>query len=150
MRRKKMRNYKNIRTLQDLQAKKLELKVEYKLKQTLLVADGKTYLHQFTPAALFKKYVTPNNLFKVDDKLNISGTAMSVLLPMFMNKTIFRGAGFLTKAAVGLVSGKVGKSLDAEHLSGIFNSVKGWFSKNKEKKARKFVDYGIPPDSETY
>lgn len=145
-----MRSYKTIRTLEDLQAKKLELKVEYTLKQNLLVADSKAYLKQFTLGALIKKYATPSNLFKADEKLNISGTAMSLLLPMFMNKTVFRGAGFLTKAAVGLVSGKVGKSLDAEHLSAIFNSVKGWFGKRKEKKDKKFIDYGIPPDSETY
>ncbi|KLT65085.1 hypothetical protein [Pedobacter sp. BMA] len=145
-----MRSYKNIRSLEDLQAKKLELKVEYTLKQKMLVADSKSYVKQFTLGALIKKYATPNNLFKVDDKLNISGTAMSLLLPMFMNKTLFRGAGFLTKAAVGLVSGKVGKSLDAEHLSAIFNSVKGWFGKKTEKKDKKFVDYGIPPDSETF
>lgn len=144
-----MRKY-NIRNLEDLQAAKLELKVDYTLKQSLLKSDTKTYLQQFTLGALIKKYATPNNLFKADEKLNISGTAMSLLLPMFMNKTIFRGAGFLTKAAVGLVSGKVGKSLDAEHLSAIFNSVKGWFGKQGDKKPKKFVDYGIPPDSETY
>jgi len=145
-----MRSYKTIRNLEDLQAKKLELKVEYTLKQNMLKTDAKAYFHQFTLGALIKKYATPSNLFKADEKLNISSTAMSLILPMIMNKTIFRGAGFLTKAAVGLVSGKLGKSLDAEHLSAIFNSVKGWFSKNKEKKEKKFVDYGIPPDSETY
>jgi len=145
-----MKSYKNIRTLEDLQAKKLELKVEYTLKENLLKSDVKVYLKQFTLSALIKKYATPSNLFKVDDKLNLSGTAMSLLLPMFMNKTLFRGAGFLTKAAVGLVSGKVGKSLDAEHISAIFNSVKGFFGKRKDKKDKKFIDYGIPPDSETY
>ncbi|MFD2285361.1 hypothetical protein GJU39_04775 [Pedobacter petrophilus] len=145
-----MRSYKNISNLEALQAKKLELKVEYTLKQNLLVADTKTFAKQFTFGALIKKYATPGNLFKADDKLNISGTAMSLLLPMVMNKTLFRGAGFLTKAAVGLVSGKVGKSLDAEHLSAIYNSVKGWFGTRKDKKAKKFIDYGIPPDSETY
>ena len=144
-----MRKY-NIRTLVDLQAAKLELKVEYTLKQNMLKTDGKIFLKQFTFGALIKKFATPSNLFKADEKLNISGTAMSLLLPMFMNKTIFRSAGFLTKAAVGLVSGKVGKSLDAEHLSAIFNSVKGWFGKKKEQKSKKFIDYGIPPDSETY
>jgi len=145
-----MRSYKDIRNLNDLQARKLELKVEYTLKQNMLKTDTKTFLKQFTLGALIKRYATPNNLFKADEKLNISGTAMSLLLPMVMNKTIFRGAGFLTKAAVGLISGKVGKSLDAEHLSAIFNSVKGWFAKKKEKKDKKFIDYGIPPDSETY
>jgi hypothetical protein len=145
-----MKRYKDIRNLEDLQARKLELKVEYTLKQTMLKADAKTYFHQFTLGALIKRYATPSNLFKADEKLNLSGTAMSLLLPMFMNKTIFRGAGFLTKAAVGLISGKVGKSLDAEHLSAIFNSVKSWLGKKKEKKDKKFIDYGIPPDSETY
>jgi hypothetical protein len=145
-----MRSYKEIRNLEDLQARKLELKVEYTLKQNMLKSDTKTFLKQFTLGALIKRYATPNNLFKADEKLNISGTAMSLLLPMVMNKTIFRGAGFFTKAAVGLISGKVGKSLDAEHLSAIFNSVKGWFGKKKEKKDKKFIDYGIPPDSETY
>jgi len=144
-----MRKY-NIRTLEDLQAAKLELKVEFTLKQNMLKNDGKIFFKQFTLGALIKKFATPSNLFKADEKLNLSGTAMSLLLPMFMNKTIFRGAGFLTKAAVGLVSGKVGKSLDAEHLSAIFNSVKGWFGKKKEQKSKKFIDYGIPPDSETY
>ncbi|WP_231460611.1 MULTISPECIES: hypothetical protein [unclassified Pedobacter] len=145
-----MSAYKNIRTLEDLQSRKLELKVDFTLKGNLLKADAKKYAKQFTLGALIKKYATPSNLFKVDDKLNLSGTAMSLILPMFMNKTLFRGAGFLTKAAVGLVSGKVGKSLDAEHISAIFNSVKGWFGKKKEKKDKKFIDYGIPPDSETY
>ena len=145
-----MRSYKDIRTLEDLQARKLELKVEYTLKQNMLKSDSKTFLKQFTLGALIKRYATPNNIFKADEKLNISGTAMSLLLPMVMNKTLFRGAGFLTKAAVGFVSGKLGKSLDAEHLSAIFNSVKGWFGKKKEKKDKKFIDYGIPPDSETY
>lgn len=145
-----MRSYKTIRNLEDLQAKKLELKVEYTLKQSMLKADSKAFIHQFTLGSLIKKYATPSNLFKVDDKFNISGTIMSLLLPTFMNKTIFRGSGLLTKAAVGLVSGKLGKSLDAEHLSAIFNSVKGWFGKKKEKKDKKFIDYGIPPDSETY
>jgi len=145
-----MRSYKNIRNLADLQATKIELKVEYTLKQTMLKADAKNFINQFTLGSLIKKYATPSNLFKADDKLNLSGTAMSFLLPLILNKTLFSGAGFLTKAAVGLVSGKVGKSLDAEHISAIFNSVKGFFSKKKEKKDKKFIDYGIPPDSETY
>ena len=51
---------------------------------------------------------------------------------------------------VRLASGKLGKSLDIEHLSAIFNSVKGWFGKSKSRKERKFIDYGIPPNSETY
>ncbi|TDG37595.1 hypothetical protein EZJ43_00420 [Pedobacter changchengzhani] len=144
-----MKNY-NIRNLKDLQAKKLELKVDYTLKQTMLKADGKLYLKQFTIGALAKRFFTPQNFLKTDDKFNLSGTLLSYVLPFLMNKTIFRGSGFITKAIVGLASGKVGKSLDVEHLSAMFNTVKGWFGKSKPRKEKKFIDYGIPPDSETY
>jgi len=144
-----MRKY-NIRNLEDLHAAKVALKVEYTVKQNALKTDTKLFVKQFSIGALIKKYASSSNLLKVDDKLNFSGTAMSLILPMLMNKTIFRSSGFITKALVGLASGKLGKSLDAEHLSAIFNSVKGWFGKKKEKQSKKFVDYGIPPDSETY
>ncbi|RZL66835.1 MAG: hypothetical protein EOO93_04830, partial [Pedobacter sp.] len=66
-----MRSYKTVRNLDDLLAKKLELKVEYTLKQNMLKADAKNFLHQFTLGSLIKRYATPNNLFKVDDKLNL-------------------------------------------------------------------------------
>lgn len=145
-----MRNYSNIQNLDDLHAKKRELKVIYTLKQNMLKSDTKIFLKQFTIGALIRKYATPNSLLKVDDKFNISGTIMSFVLPMVMNSTLFRGSGFITKALVKLASGKLGKTLDIEHLSAIFNSVKGWFGKQKEKKERKVIDYGIPPDSETY
>ncbi len=144
-----MKNY-NIRNLNDLQIKKMELKALYYSQEHNLKTDTKTFFKQFTLGSLIKKYATPSNLFKVDDKLNISGTIMSLLLPTFVNKTLFRRSGILTKALVGFASGKLGKSLDMEHLSAIFNSVKGWFGKRKEKKEPKFVDYGIPPDSETF
>ncbi len=145
-----MKSYKDIRNLEDLQDRKLALKVDYILKEHNLKKDTAVYLKQFTISSLIKKYITPGNLFKADESLNISGTVMSFLLPMLMNKTVFRGAGFITKTAVGLISGKLGKSLDAEHLSAIFNTVKGWLGKKKVKKDKKFIDYGIPPDSETF
>lgn len=143
----------SINNLEELTARKRELKLEYQLKETNLKADTSLFIKQFSIGSLIKKYASPSNLFKVDDKLNISGTIMSLLLPTVMNKTVFKSAGFLTKALVGFASGKIGKSLDMEHMSAIFNSVKGWIAgegKNKEKKKEKFIDYGIPPDSETF
>ena len=75
-----------------------------------------------------------------------------MVLPFVMNSTLFRGSGFITKTLVSLASNRVGKSLDAEHISGLVNSVKSWFGGNKRKKDKStaYVDYGIPPDSETY
>lgn len=147
-----MRRKYNIRNVDDLHAQVRVLKTEYRFKGDLLKQDAKKYLHQFTLGAVIKKYATPSAFLKIDDKLNISSKVMSLLLPLVMNSTFFRGSGLITKAVVGLASGKLGKSLDAEHLSAIFNSVKSWFggSKKKKEESPKYVDYGIPPDSETY
>lgn len=145
------RNYNNIRTLADLHGEVQRLKTEYKHQGVALTADAKAYVNQFSIGNLIKKYATPSGFLKFDEKTNISSKLMSIVLPLLLNKTIFRGSGLVTKALGALISGKVGQSLDAENISGIFNMVKSIFTKkNKKEKDVAFVDYGIPPDSETY
>jgi len=142
----------NIRNLDDLHAEVSRLKAEYRFKEEVLIDDSKKYVRQFTPGNLIKRFATPSAFLKADDKYNISSTVLSWALPIFMNRTLFKGSGILTKTLVGLASGKVGKSLDAEHISGIFNAVKSIFTGSGRKKivGAKDIDYGIPPDSETY
>ncbi|MFN0291362.1 hypothetical protein [Pedobacter helvus] len=129
------------------------VKIDYQLKETRLKEDTKSYIKQFSPLNLIKDFLNPQSLRKLDEKTNLSGSIMSLILPMFLNKTIFRSSGLITKALAALVSGKVGKSLDVESLTGLFSKAKSLFSSftSKRKKADvNFVDYGIPPDSETY
>lgn len=145
-----MKINKNIKTLDDLNAEVLRLKADYKHRGVMLKEDSKKYISQFSLGNIIKKYATPSGFLKFDEKTHISSKILSVALPLLMNNTIFRGSGLITKAISALVSGKVGKSLDAENLSGIFNMAKSLFSKKEKKKDNKFVDYGIPPDSETY
>lgn len=141
-------NYDSINTLADLQTQIRLLKADYTHREVMLKQDAKTYVAQFSPINLVKKLFSPGGFQKVDEKTNISGNILSVILPLVLNKTVFRHSGFITKAIATLVSGKVGKSIDGEKLSGIVNTVKSIFTK-KDKKVN-FVDYGIPPDSETY
>ncbi|RZL18816.1 MAG: hypothetical protein EOO89_05150 [Pedobacter sp.] len=143
----------NINNIEELHAKVHSLKAQNKIQGEALVVDAKQYLQQYSPGNLIKKYATPSNFLKADEQLNISGKVMSLALPLLMNNTIFRGSGFITKALVGLASGKVGQSLDAEHLTGLFTKVKSWFGGKKKKQkliqAPRSVDYGIPPSSQT-
>ena len=143
------RNYSDIKTIEDLHLKRQNLKADFKSKQIMLLADSKTYIQQFSIFNMFKKFATPNGFLKLDEKTHISSKVMSLVVPMLLNSTIFRGSGLITKALGALVSGKIGKSLDAESLTGIFNLVKSLFPGKKKEKS-KFIDYGIPPDSETF
>lgn len=141
----------DIHNLQDLNVRLIGLKVDYKMQEEMIKDDVKVYLKQYTFSSLIKKYATPSAFLKVDDKLNISSKVMSMALPILMNSTLFKGSGFITKALVGLATSKVGKTLDAEHISAIFNTVKALFTgKKKKQKGPGFIDYGIPPDSETF
>ncbi|MGY4383290.1 hypothetical protein ACVWYN_000309 [Pedobacter sp. UYP24] len=150
----KIKNKKyNINNLDELHETVCSLKAQNDIQGEALIKNAKDYIHQFTLGNIIRKYATPSAFLKADEKLNISSSVMSLLLPLVMNSTIFRGSGLITKALVGLASGKVGKSLDAEHLSGMFNVVKSWFGGSKKKKVvptSGYVDYGIPPDSESY
>jgi hypothetical protein len=143
-----MRN-KDIKSLDDLKLELKQLKSDYLLKETLLKEDVRSYIKQFSPINLITDFFSPKSLLKLDEKTNLSGSIMSLILPMFLNKTVFRGSGFLTKSIAALVSGKLGKSLDAESLTGIFGKIKSLFGSKKHKDVD-FADYGIPPDSETY
>lgn len=147
-----MRN-RDIKSLAELHLEISRVKIECQRKETLLKEDTRSYIKQFSPLNLIKDFFNPQSLMKLDGKTNLSGSIMSLILPMFLNKTVFRGSGVITKAIAALVSGKVGKSLDVESLTGLFSKAKSLFTSftSKKKKADvNFVDYGIPPDSETY
>lgn len=144
------RDYSHITSLSTLKAHQWRLKAEYERQESKLTTDISAYVKQLSPVYLFKKYFTPDSFSKFDDKLNISGSIMSLVLPFFLNKTLFRGSGFITKALMGYASNRLGKKLDIDHLASIFDKVKGLFNKREAKETKRIVDYGIPPDSETY
>jgi hypothetical protein len=143
-------NYNNINTLDDLHAQVQALKADYTQRGELLKEDSKNYIKQFSPGNLIRKFATPSGFLKFDEKTNISSKIMTIVLPLLLNNTLLKGSGIITKTLGALISGKVGKSLDGENLSGIFNMVKSLFTGKNKKKKEAFVDYGIPPDSETY
>lgn len=148
-----MKYSKKISTLAELELEIHRLKVEYKQQENDLAQAGKNFINSFSIGRLLKKYATPSGLLKVDEQFNISSKIMSVLLPLVLNKTLFRGSGLITKALGAMVTGKIGQSLDAENLSGLVNLVKSWFKKSDKSKKEEqiqFKDYGIPPDSETF
>lgn len=145
-----MENRRKITNLVELQLEISRLKVDTQFKELHLKNEASDYIKQFSPSHLIKKFFNSDNLKDIDDKTNISGKVMSLILPLLLNKTLFRGSGLITKAVGALISGKIGKSLDADSITSAFNSVKSIFTSKKRVRPAKFADYGIPPDSETY
>nr|MBC7611876.1 hypothetical protein [Pseudopedobacter sp.] len=76
-----------------------------------------------------------------------------VALPFLLNKTVLRGRGFFVRALVSLISQKSisSKNFNKNVLSHWIDNLTEWIESSvKDKKKSKNIDYGIPPESETY
>ena len=72
------------------------------------------------------------------------GVISRILLPLALNKTLFRNSNFLIKGLVGFLSQKASHFISEDSVTGLWDKVKSMF----EKKKGKHQDYGIPPESE--
>ena len=78
--------------------------------------------------------------------------AFRIGLPVLLNKMVFGKAGFFVKSIVALVSQKAATNVNKDVISHWIDNAAEWIrgsSKTRNRK-RASVDYGIPPDSETY
>jgi len=79
------------------------------------------------------------NIFGQD----LFGVLSRILLPLALNKTIFRNSNFLIKGLVGLVSQKASHFINEDNVMGLWNKITALFEKKHQH-----ADYGIPPESE--
>ena len=99
-----------------------------------------------TPSALFHTIISifpkspegKGGFFNQD----IFGLLSRIVLPLTLNKTIFRNSNFLIKTLVGFLSQKASHLVNENVVTGAWDKVKSIFDKKKP------VDYGIPPESE--
>ena len=78
------------------------------------------------------------NLFNQDFVSIIS----RFLIPLTLNKTLFKNSGFIVKALVGLVSQKASGYVNEEAVVGVWDKVKGLFGKKREKVDKRYP-YGL-------
>lgn len=150
----KTRKNKRIKNLSQLRQELAFLKQSYEYQEVLLKENVQTYINRFSVLNLLKKYATPSRLIFFDEKTNLTGWIMSLILPVLINKTLFRNSGFFTKTITAFAAKKLGQKLSFSVINDFLNCLISIFiSKEKKKSDKKeliFTDYGIPADSETY
>jgi hypothetical protein len=72
------------------------------------------------------------------------GIISRIILPLALNKTLFRNSNFLIKGLVGFLSQKASHFISEDSVSNLWDKVKLMF----DKKKHKHEDFGIPPESE--
>jgi hypothetical protein len=78
------------------------------------------------------------------------GLISRFVLPIALNKTLFRSSNFLVKALVGVLSQKASGYISEDSVGGVVSKVKSFFSSIGKKKKPVEPDPRIPPYSETY
>lgn len=77
--------------------------------------------------------------------------ALRIGLPVILNRFFLRKAGFIKRALLTLLSQQAAGAVNKDNISSVINKVSDFIRPSKgRRKAHKHVDYGIPPDSETY
>jgi len=79
------------------------------------------------------------NIFGQD----LFGVLSRILLPLTLNKTIFRNSNFLVKGLVSLLSQKASHFINEDNVTGLWHKIISLF-----EKKHSHADYGIPPESE--
>jgi hypothetical protein len=77
---------------------------------------------------------------------DIIGLLSRFLLPLTLNKTIFRNSGFVVKAIVGLVSQKASHFITEDTVVSLWEKASSLFKRKEETEP---AHKGVPPLSET-
>jgi hypothetical protein len=141
-----------IRNINDLREEILRLKDVEREKSVALgqrfkspVAVISTLMTLF-PKPLNADGSKSNSIFDQD----IVGLISRFILPLALNKTLFRHSNFLVKALVGIVSQKASQFINEDAVSGIWGKITSLFKSKTQNSAPAPVHKGVPPLSETY
>ena len=124
-----------------------DLRTEILRLRHLKEEQGEAIKTRFSsPGAAFSTLMT---IFPKGSKYDIFhqdffGIISRILLPLTLNKTLFRNSNFLIKGLVGFLSQKASHFISEDSVTGLWDKVKSLFDKKKQKHE----DYGIPPESE--
>jgi|GEM_PF-6671652 len=97
-----------INSLDELRARQEILKAEQQMLAAAIVNESKAAVIGLPMVAL-NKPADPLRVLKIDGKINPPAKLFSYLLPLIVNRTLFRRSGFITKMITALIARKIGK-----------------------------------------
>jgi len=120
----------------------------FRLEQEKLGKQIALKQHFSSPGAIFSTVMglVSGGDKKEDDgkpKQDFVGFISRFILPLVLNKTLFRGSGFIMKALVGLASQKASTYISSDSVSGVWDKAKGLVGGLFSKKAKK-------PETQSY
>lgn len=146
-----------IQNIDDLREEVVRLEVvRTEIKTELKVEAQKITSKIRIPLILLRKL---NNFFagskdksRTKDGEDWVTSIFSIGLPLLLNRFLFPKSGFIVKSIIELISQTTAKTVNTDLIVEIIEKVSQWIKStgSRNKKEEEMVDYGIPPDSESY
>lgn len=157
---RKMKINRNIQNIQELRDEISRLKVLKYEQESYLTDQFQLLQDKLNGPARFIQKIGGIFTGSSDNKSDVSRfksdwltSSLRVSLPFLFNRVLFRKAGVLKKAMLVLASQRVANFINVDRITTLIDKITNMIRpKADEKRFRKKrrVDYGIPPDSETY
>lgn len=124
-----------IRSINDLQDEIFRLKTLESQQSTALRARVSSPSAIFSSVmSLFPRSVDSDGVRSGLFHPDIVNLISRFVIPLALNKTLFKNSNFLIKTLVGLVSQKASNYVNEDSVSGVWGTVKGLFEKFTKKK----------------
>jgi len=109
-----MKNKYTINDLSGLKARQMALLLESDRHAEEIFKEARSCIQDFSIVNLFKEDPRQKLNLKFKKQHNsslLSSKILSLALPLILNRTIFKGSGLVTRAAVGMISSKTGANI---------------------------------------
>jgi len=140
-----------IKNIADLRSEIIRLK-EVEREQNIAIGQRfKNFSSTFsTLGTLFPRSANADGTKSSFFDQDFVGLISRFVLPLTLNKTIFRNSGFIVKTLVSIVSQKASHFINEDVVVGLWDKVKSLFKGKEKEEAPAPAHKGVPPLSETY
>lgn len=121
---------KNIKynNLDELKAGRVALDIEQSMLSKATIEEGKLAIFTLPLFSLLKP-TDPLRAIKVDGKINIPAKVFSYLLPIIVNRTLFRRSNFMVKFITAIIARNIGKRIGPKVVKWLINVAQHELSK---------------------
>ncbi len=144
-----------IENIEDLHLEIVRLEFQCAQQEAVLVCHIKSTINKFrVPNMLLNKlqsWFGGGAGEKNKEEHDWVNNTLHAVLPIALDKLFFRKSSFVVKTLVALIAQNTASFITKDTITEIVKHVTEWIKNTKAKQAEKRdLDFGIPPDSETY
>ena len=144
-----------IENITDLRLELARLEFQANQKEAMLAYHAKSIMNKFhTPMKIIDKlqsWFGGGSSIEHKEKPDWVSNAFQFVLPLALDKIFFQKSSFIVKTLAAIATKNAATLISKDTVAHFVNNISDWVKRTKVNREEKNnLDFGIPPDSETY